>query len=248
MDMDNIQQNLNTRVVFKEPRGMIRWVQLLFALIALYTIVNFETNVGVQMDCATKIVVNGTVTNDYQHNNKTLSLNVSYPFDFAGQTLTSTCINSSLQYKHPYGLNGSPEFIIMTASLSLIFGIGSLVIYLLFSNIYHSIPILPVVDLITTALLALFWLISSFSFSFGVQLMKYTINFQALNQTLCQSPYPKPDDITLTCTPNPEFASWSSLDIGIIAGFTSFFIWLGGIWFVYKETHFHTAPEQQFGP
>lgn len=231
MDLDNIQQSMNTRVVFKEPRGMIRWLQLFFAILAFATVVDFYTTVGFNITCNTP-PNNGTQLNP--------KLTVTYPFDFSSQLLANTCIN--VTYKHDHSLNGSPQFFVMTGVLSLMYASSSLTIYMFFSSTYESLPVMPVADLIVTAILCLFWFIASSSFSSGVALLKSTVSIHPLEQVLCPESFKQANSCIVTDSP-----SWKALNVALVSGFTSFFLWGAGLWFVYKETHFH-APRDQFGP
>lgn len=227
---------------------MVRWLQLLFGLIALLTVVDFETHLAFNVEC-----INNNVTTT----NANITLDVSYPFDFSQQVLESPC--SKTQYIHRNSLTSSPQFFVMSGSLSIIFTIATLVLYLLFSSLYHSMPLLPVIDLTLTGLLALFWLISSITFGFGVYLMKNTVSYEVVSQSLCQNitlplntTVPANNTIVINsievqCQASPDDVSWKSLDVALISGFASFFLWTTGLWFVFKETHFHT-PREQFGP
>lgn len=232
MDLDDLQQSMNTRVVFKEPRGMIRWIQLFFAIIAFSTVVDFYTSVGITVTCP---MAPNTTTAIIKHQ----ILNVTYPFNFNQEKVENGCPNTNITYAHVGTLNGSPQFFVMTGVLSLMYTSATIVVYLCFSTTYESLPVMPVADLIITAILCLFWFIASSSFSSGVSLLKSTVTYNALQQTLC------PGTFTGTCISSEE-PSWKSLNVGLVSGFTSFFLWGTGLWFVYKETHFHT-PRDQFG-
>lgn len=237
MDLDNIQQSMNTRVVFKEPRGMIRWLQVFFAIIAFSTVVDFNTTVGVDIKCPP---INGTSLNVTEVHPK---LVVTYPFDFTSQVVVNECSGTPYDYKHIASLNGSPQFFVMTGILSLMYASASLVVYMFFSSTYESLPVMSVADLIVTAILCLFWFIASSSFSSGVSLLKSTANYAALEQGVCPSAFKTAGAV---CTES-DYPSWKSLNVALVSGFTSFFLWGSGLWFVYKETHFHT-PRDQFGP
>lgn len=260
MDIDNLQQNMNTRVVFKEPRGMARWLQLFFAIIAFSTVVDFYTSVGIDITCPTTPPAptpaptpNGTqpvppappapIQAPVYSNT---SLIVTYPFDFKQQQVNNTCPGHSYTYTHLSPLSGSPQFFVMTGVLSLLYAATSLVVYLLFSSTYDSIPVVPVADLIVTAVLCLFWFIGASSFSSGVSLLKSTITYDAIKQVLCPPQFLQMPGVV--CAPSVvAVPSWKALNVGLVSGFTSFFLWGAGLWFVYKETHFHT-PRDQFGP
>lgn len=171
---------------------------------------------------------------------------VMYPFNFKDQIVVNTCPGINNTYNHVSSLSGSPQFFVMTGVLSLIYASISLLGYLLFSSTYESIPVLPVADLIITAILALFWFIASSSFSSGVSLLKSTATYDNLKQALC--PIQFLNLAGAVCLPSStDLPSWRALNVGLVSGFTSFFLWVAGLWFVYKETHFHT-PRDQFGP
>jgi len=277
MDLDNLQQNMNTRVVFREPRGMIRWCQMFFAIIAFSTVADFQTTILINITCpppppapptaAPVAPVNPnppaaanasvapaaptqapaappvSVPPPLQQGQQTLV--ISYPFDFSQQKLENSCPGQNATYSHTFSsLTGSPQFFVMTGVLSLIYAALSLVVYLLFSSTYDSVPVWPVADLIIAAILCLFWFIASSSFSSGVSLLKTTTVFDpTIKQTLCPTGFLAAGG---QCT-EVQMPSWRALNVALVSGFTSFFLWGSGLWFVYKETHFHT-PRDTFGP
>lgn len=258
MDIDSLQQNMNTRVVFKEPRGMIRWLQLFFAIIAFSTVADFYTTIGIDITCPPAAPTTSTTTTTQPPNSTVSSttvtpnlqqaqiihpkLVISYPFDFSQQKVENTCPGHNYTYTHVSSLNGSPQFFVMTGVLALIYASSSLVIYLCFSSTYDSVPIWPVADLIVAAILCLFWFIASSSFSSGVSLLKSTVIYENVEQVLCPAPFKGAGGVCVSA----DLPSWKSLNVGLVSGFTSFFLWGAGLWFVYKETHFHT-PRDTYG-
>lgn len=268
MDIDNLQQNMNTRVVFKEPRGMIRWLQLFFGIVAFSTVADFSTTIGIDITCPSATTTSTTVAPPAPATNTTLSsttaapgpisqqptngtsnlhpkLVIKYPFDFTNQSINNTCPGQPHSYQQQGSLSGSPQFFVMTGVLSLMYASASLVVYLLFSSTYESIPVWPVADLIITGILCLFWFIASCSFSSGLSLLKSIVTYENVEQTLCSQAFKQAGG---SCAPSPtDMVSWSSLTVGVISGFTSFFLWGTGMWFVYKETHFH-VPRDHLGP
>lgn len=286
MDLDNLQQNMNTRVVFKEPRGMIRWLQLFFAIIAFSTVADFSTTIVVDIACPpASVQPNTAVTVSTQAPASTATtsaaaaasssttttttttttpapspaaqqlqqalelhpkLVIAYPFDFSQQQLVNNCTGHNATYAHTFSsLSGSPQFFVMTGVLSLMYAASSIVVYLFFSSTYESIPVWPVADLIIAAILCLFWFIASSSFSSGVSLLKTTTVFDpTIKQTLCPPDFMAKAGAKCVEAMAP---SWKALHVGLVSGFTSFFLWGAGLWFVYKETHFHT-PRDTFGP
>lgn len=255
MDLENLQSNMNTRVVFKEPRGMVRWLQLFFAIVAFSTVVDFYTTLGVDITCPPASTTTTTAPPNPNPNPpapnptpapaplqiKHPKLIISYPFDFSQQIVYNECPNVNNSYTHVASLSGSPQFFVMTGVLSLIYASGTLVIYLLFSSTYDSLPVMPVADLIVTGILCLFWFIASSSFASGVTTLKSTASYTNIQQSLCPAQFTSQGGI---CS-EADIPTWKSLNVGLVSGFTSFFLWFAGLWFVYKETHFHT-PRDQF--
>lgn len=240
--------NLNTRVVFKEPRGMVRWIQLVFSLLALTTVMNFWTSVGVDITCPPAVVPTNSTTAAPSPNSAEVihpKLEVSYPFDFSNMVpINNSCSkgNNNYTYTHNTSLHGSPFLFTMTAVLSLMYAMGSLLLYLLFSANYDTAPMLPVVDLIITGVVCLFWIIATISFNHGASLIESTATYDNLKQVLCPPQFLSQPG---TKCEDPNLTSWKSLNIGIVSGYTSFLIWGAGLWFVFKETHFH-QPREQF--
>lgn len=264
MDYDNLQQNMNTRVVFKEPRGMIRWLQLFFAIIAFSTVADFYTTVGIDITCPQPTTTSTTPQASSSSQTpiadvpKTVApavgplnqaqtfhpkLVVSYPFDFSQQTVINGCPGHNYTYQQIPSLTTSPQFFVTTGVLSLIYAATSLVIYLFFSSTYDSVPVWSVADLIVAGILCLFWFIASCAFSSGVTLLKSTVTYEILENSICPGPF---KNLTSAACSAAELPSWKSLNVGLVSGFTSFFLWGAGMWFVYKETHFHT-PRDTFG-
>lgn len=264
MDLDTLQQNMNTRVVFREPRGMVRWLQLLFSIIAISTVADFNTKIGIEITCPipatapanSSVAPNNanatssttsttTVAPLNQAEIKLLTLNVQYPFDFSQQgPIVNDCKGYNFSYNHNPSLNGSPQFFVMTGALSMIYVVVSLTVYLLFSNTYESIPVWPIADLVIAGILFLFWFIASSSFGSGVTLLKSTVLYESMEQVLCPNTFKM---VAGAGCKQIEMASWKSLNIGLVSGFTEFFLWGTGMWFVYKETNFH-QPRDSYTP
>lgn len=131
----------------------------------------------------------------------------------------------------------------MTGVLALIYASVSLTIYLFFSSTYDSVPVWPVADLIITGIMCLFWLLASSSFWSGVAQIKSTAVYEAVEQAICPNQFTaNGGHCALEVAP-----TWKSLTVALVSGYTSMILWGSGMWFVYKETHFHT-PRNQFGP
>lgn len=251
MDFDNIGNDMNTRVVFSEPRGMIRWLQLFFAILAVSTLLDFNTSIEVDVVCPPQQIITTTTnpsTTTAQTTSsstaaletKKLKLSIKYPFDFKEKMINDCKPANPVEFK-PYKLDSSPQFFVMTGFISIAFCFGTILMYLLFSSTYDAFPIYPLIDLVITFILFIFWFVACVAFASGLTFLKETNDPSRVTGALCAS------GLAGECivTSHPSF---KSLNVGLTCGFLSMFLWGAGMWFVYKETHFHTPREPQYGP
>lgn len=224
----------NTRVL-KEPRGMIRIVQLVFAILAFATTSGFDTSTSFTTSCVPVTGINISVTK--------ISYAVEYPFKFENEEikLIKVCeINPTEQKKtYPMDFSSSAQFYVATGVLSFLYTLACLVLYIFGTRHYESNPLIPVIDLAATGILTIFWLSGACAWAAGVSDVKYYTKPEYLwnkldfcNQTLNKNGRCLED--------NP--GKWASLNISLIFGFANVFLWGASMWFVFKETSLHHKP------
>lgn len=227
-------------LVLKEPRGMIRALQIIFAILAFATTTSFDTESTLQVSCP-----------PHRKSDKSEPLlskivyPIEYPFKFHDQEIFEryNCSRNipMIQQKFPMDFSSSAQFFVATGVLAFLYAGSAIGLYLTKSTQYATNPLLPVIDLAATGLLALFWVAGSCAWALGVSDLKYYTHPRYLSEHIYVC-----NDRSADCsTVNP--GNWASLNISLLCGFTNAFLWCMSCWFVFKETQFHQNGPQPVG-
>ncbi|GFG38646.1 hypothetical protein Cfor_01672 [Coptotermes formosanus] len=196
--------------VFKEPRGVMRILQFIFAICAFTTTTGFVGYVEIALNCEDPVKV---------------KLGYSYPFRLDHVNQDVTACNKSLSFHLIGDFSSDAQFFVATGVLSVLYCIGIVLVYVMLDAMYQSTGLLPLADFFLTVTLAVFWLSGSAAWANGVNGLKGTtqniIDTQQCSGNICNS--------VLT-------GSFSELTISVILGFLNFFLWASDLWFLYKET------------
>lgn len=226
---------MDTRVL-KEPRGFMRCLEWLFAIIAFATCVNFATTSEYTVTCT---------------DNRTISVShpISYPFQIDHvQPVNLSCSANQSDFVKAYppgDYSSDAQFFVFTGVLSFFVTMGCLVVYVFFSNLYSDEQKkFPTIDFCLTVIVAVFWLSASAAWANGILNLKQTAdpaywifrNTQ-LNNTICsktsQDTYINAAVKVCTVQFPGRFAE---ANVSVIIGFLNFFLWTVNLWFLYKET------------
>lgn len=224
----------NTRVI-KEPRGMIRIVQLVFAILAFATTSGFDTTTSFTQSCRPAIIGN-------RPEQIKISYSVEYPFKFKDQYINvwQDCkSNKTVPKDYDMEFSSSAQFYVATGVLSFLYTIACLVLYIFGTRHYETNPLIPVIDLVASGVLAIFWLSGACAWAAGVSDVKYYTDPKHLWSKLdfCKQNQTSPEN----CIEDSP-GKWASLNISLIFGFANVFLWGASMWFVFKETSFHRKP------
>ncbi|XP_065826896.1 synaptophysin-like [Oscarella lobularis] len=195
--------------VFKEPRGFIKIIQLVFVIVAFSVLASYREEVKLGSS------VNGTFTVKYAFDDD------DYFFNFISNVLPTHSSYPSSTGR--YRASGSfYEFVGIVAFLYIV-GISLCYAFL-------EVKLTPerrnkfFLDLIVTAVMAVFWLICSSVWARAVDGIRDVVNEIYVSFGLSGS------------TPRP---SYGVLIVVVILGFLNFFLWAGNCWFVVKETKWY---------
>ncbi|CAG2100326.1 unnamed protein product [Medioppia subpectinata] len=244
----------NTRVV-QEPRGMIRVITLVFAILAFATTSGFDTITSFTTACTRFNKTTGATYSPYFK--EKFRMSVEYPFKFEDQILKPyySCANATGGREaqvYPMDFSSSAQFYVATGVLSFLYSTAALVLYIFGSRQYESNPLLAVIDLAATGVLTIFWLAGACAWAAGVSDVRYYTSPSYLYKHL---DFCSPNNTAESLNPKGECyesnpGKWTSLNISLIFGFANIFLWAASMWFVFKETQFHRKqmPDQMGAP
>ncbi|CDW55831.1 synaptoporin [Trichuris trichiura] len=142
--------------------------------------------------------------------------------------------SSPKKYIFGEGAVSQSQFFVCTGILSFLYILAILCVYLFQMEKYETDNRWPAMDFLITAILALFWFISSCAWAAGVSSLKSItepVNVGARvieNSAVCSSK-------DHACKFEHDY-NFASLNVSLIAGFACFFLFASNLWFIWKET------------
>lgn len=139
---------------------------------------------------------------------------IEYPFELEKSEFTyvSNCsTETNITKKFPMDFSSSARFYVTTGVLCMLYCIGALIFYVFSAPYYATNPLIPVLDLIATAIFTVFWFAGSCAWAAGVSDLKFYTNPNYLKKHLniCK----ESGDV---CTTN-KVANWSGLNISLVS-------------------------------
>ncbi|CRL04364.1 CLUMA_CG017457, isoform A [Clunio marinus] len=163
--------------VFHEPRGVMRILQLIFAIWGFFACRDFS--VTLDMDCNDAIF-----KKRYE---------IEYPFEFGEHICKKKSENMTLFLS--VDSSTGAQFFVITAVLSVLYALFIIFVYAYLDEMYKSKPEFPMADFALTAILAFFWLVGTFGFSSGGSALKKTFDENFIG-VQCASCVPKTSSFT----------------------------------------------------
>jgi len=227
---------MDTRVL-KEPRGFMRCIEWLFAIIAFSLCCDFGTYVEYTVDCK------DAGSKHYKHS-------LSYPFKLDHEpAINASCKTQKFQMYLPGDFSSDAQFFVFVGVISFLGTMVSLAVYVFFSDLYMSEQKkAPMVDFCLTAILAVFWLAASAAWANGVINMKYAANPDNWifgSDSICERNNENYINTGVDRCTVIERGSFQKANISIIIGFLNSFLWGANLWFLYKETSWFSNGSQQ---
>lgn len=237
----------------KEPRGFIRVLQCLFAILAFATTTSYDNRAEVEIKCT-------EIAGDKHVHSYSSKYELEYPFNVAprlhfpisskdipcppkteeGKTFAPIPIAES----ETIDKSTTAEFYVTTGVLAFLYSLAAIFVYVFLDTLYLNAPILPFFDLVATGILTLFWFLGwcSWVAQWG-NVKEFYYNLPGI---VCGELTLKEDPLvhTLECN-NIGDVKFAKLTISLIFGFANIILWAGSSWFVFKETSFHTKTEMQ---
>jgi hypothetical protein len=232
--MDSVSQitmMANTEVL-KEPRGFIKFIQIIIAIFAFATATSYHGTTSYSVSCA---IPNGTEKPEQQ------SLVFGYPFRLEEANITVNVCGTRRQMSMYGDFSAPSQFYVFVGVTAFLYCLGMLIFYVFGDDKYRNIETIPIVDFIVTAIYGLLWLISSSAFADAVTKIKHYTNpedyFEEGYACECVNTAGCPHG---SCNPT-NTGNYASINVSVIFGFLCMVVWVGNLWFLYKETKWHKS-------
>ncbi|CAF1397616.1 unnamed protein product [Adineta ricciae] len=207
--------------IFKEPRGLIRLLQFLFAIFAFATACNGSSSLVIQYSST-----------------KTAQADWSYPYNLQNSDITIG--NSSINLSASNDIKPSAEFFVFTGVTAMLLSLAFAVMYVLMDRQYRNDERFPIIDLVITVIWTIFWIAGSSAWAQGVTNIRSLTSYDNVVQQF-------PACGSLGCSQS-QSGTYANIIVSVIFGFLNFFLWACCIWFVYKETRFFKSRTAQQQP
>lgn len=238
--------------VLKEPRGFIRCLEWLFALIAFATCANFSTSCGYEIKCtdwSKPIQVSHQINYPFRLDHLNASI---VPSKDDTERKITECFDIKKATHQPGDFKSDAQFFVFTGVIAWLGSTACLAYYVFFSQRYlDDDKKAPMIDFCFTVIVAVFWLSASAAWANGVVGLKSATDNTWL-YTSSLSPCQKIGDEYVTKTIDScvqtNRGSFGGANASVMLGFLNFFLWASNLWFIYKETKWFANRSQSSNP
>ncbi|XP_031420818.1 synaptophysin-like protein 1 [Clupea harengus] len=211
----------------KEPLGFIKILEWLTAIFAFGSCGSYSGQNVISLFCG-------------GGRNETLNVTFHYPFRLNEVMLVgsnSTLCGRTVQETHLVGDSAfSAEVFVAVAILAFCYCMAALLIYLGYMDSYRNPQgsSWSQTDFILTIVFVALWLVCSSAWAKGLQNVRDATSTAGIQSTLsvCQA-----QGVVCQVT---ERANMRTLSVSVVFGFLNLILWLGNVWFTYKETPWHS--------
>ncbi|KAL8164382.1 UNVERIFIED_CONTAM: hypothetical protein K2H54_050165 [Gekko kuhli] len=137
--------------------------------------------------------------------------------------------------------SSSAEFFVTIAVFAFLYSLAAMVVYIFMQDKYRENNKGPMIDFVVTAVFTFMWLVSSCAWAKGLSDVKMATDPDKVieGMKVCE-------EKANTCKEIREPIT-SGLNTSVVFGFLNLVLWLGNLWFVFKETGW-TAPFMKYPP
>ncbi|XP_039182586.1 synaptoporin isoform X2 [Crotalus tigris] len=197
----------------------------LFAVFAFATCGGYSGGLRLSVDCANRT-----------QSDRSIDIAFAYPFRLYQVKFDApTCEGRQEKLSLIGDFSSSAEFFVTIAVFAFLYSLAATVVYIFFQNKYRENNRGPLIDFVVTVVFSFMWLVGSSAWAKGLSDVKVATNPDEvfLLMSACKQQSNK-------CLPvySPVM---SSLNTSVVFGFLNFVLWAGNIWFVFKETGWHSS-------
>ncbi|XP_027696989.1 synaptophysin [Vombatus ursinus] len=208
--------------VVKEPLGFLKLLEWVFAIFAFATCGSYTGELKLSVECANR-------------SESQLSIDVEFAYPFRLHQVyfdAPTCQNNGAKKVFLVGdYSSSAEFFVTVAVFAFLYSTGALATYIFLQDKYRENNKGPMIDFLVTAAFAFLWLVSSSAWAKGLSDVKMATDPENIIKgmsSICSQPGVSCKELRDPVT--------SGLNTSVVFGFLNLVLWLGNVWFVFKET------------
>ncbi|XP_029358688.1 synaptoporin-like [Echeneis naucrates] len=200
----------------------------IFAICAFATCGGYSGHLRVRVDCA-----------DRKSN---LSINIDFGYPFRLQQVHFKASLCEAKREEIIFLDGdfssAAQFFVTVGVSAFLYSLLATIVYVFYQNKYLKNNRGPLVDFIVTIIFSFMWLASSCCWAKSLSDIKTATN---PTQVLLLISACKAQENKCTAVQEPL---WSRLNTSAVFGFVNVTLWIGNIWFVFKETGWYKTGQR----
>uniref|UniRef100_A0A8C3A638 Synaptoporin b n=1 Tax=Cyclopterus lumpus TaxID=8103 RepID=A0A8C3A638_CYCLU len=200
----------------------------IFAICAFATCGGYYGHLQVKVDCA-----------DRRSN---LSINIDFGYPFRLQEVHFKAPLCEAKRKEVIFLDGnfssSAQFFLTVGVFAFLYSLLATIVYVFYQNKYLRNNRGPLVDFLVTIIFSFMWLVSSCCWAKTLSDIKTATN---PTQVLLLISACRAQENKCMATQEPL---WSQLNTSAVFGFVNVVLWVGNIWFVFKETGWYKTGQR----
>ncbi|KAK9528928.1 hypothetical protein VZT92_013057 [Zoarces viviparus] len=201
----------------------------IFAICAFATCGGYYGHLQVKVDCA-----------DRRQSNLSINIDFAYPFRLQEVHFKAPlCEGKREEVLFLDGnFSSSAQFFLTVGVFAFLYSLLATIVYVFYQNKYIRNNRGPLVDFVVTVIFSLVWLVSSCFWAKAVSDIKTATN---PTQVLLLISACRAQENKCTATQEPL---WSRLNASAVFGFVNVVLWVGNIWFVFKETGWYKTGQR----
>ncbi|KAM9860188.1 synaptoporin b [Aulostomus maculatus] len=201
----------------------------ILAICAFATCGGYYGHLRVKVDCV-----------DRRQSNQSISIDFAYPFRL--QQVHFKAPLCETKRDEVIFLDGdfssASQFFVTVGVFAFLYSLLATVVYVFYQNKYIKNNRGPLVDFVVTMIFSIMWLVSSCCWAKTLSDIKRAIN---PTQVLLLMSACTAQENKCTATQEPR---WSRLNTSVVFGFVNVVLWVGNIWFVFKETGWYKTGQR----
>uniref|UniRef100_H3D4M9 Synaptophysin b n=1 Tax=Tetraodon nigroviridis TaxID=99883 RepID=H3D4M9_TETNG len=213
--------------IIKQPLGFIKVLQWIFAIFAFSTCGSYSGMFKMSVECKNR-------------SDSDLGIEVEFEYPFRLHQVyfdAPTCKGENRERFFLVGdYSSSAEFFVTIGVFSFLYSMAALSAYCFVLEKYRENNKGPQIDFVVTAVFAFMWLVSSCAWAKGLSDVKTATDPERVVDLL-----PACREVENRCREVYE-PKVSGLNTSVVAfGFINVILWIGNLWFVFKETGWMAA-------